>query len=116
MNILARLRGIDRQHWHVCYNCMMLTGHDTVKAVFYSEGPAVLVLGRPLIACPRCGSTNTKSFQNLKDEGAEAPLWGLERIVREHPRRLFVVKPAVPRAGSDAPAPRVTGNTGNTLQ
>ena len=101
MGILDRLRGIDRRHWHVCYNCMMLTGHDTVRSLFYSEGPPVLVLGRPLFACPRCDNTNTKSFQNLKDEGSEAPLWGLERIVREHPRSHFVVKPAAQPAGSD---------------
>jgi hypothetical protein len=113
VSILARLRGIDRRYWHVCYNCMMLTGHDTVKAVFYSEGPPVLVLGRPLFACPRCGSTNTKSFQNLKDEGAEAQLWGLERIVRQHPRRQFTVKPSQP-AVSEKQA--TAGSAGNTLQ
>lgn len=94
MGLLDKLRGLDRRYWHVCYNCMMQTGHDTPNAIFYSEGPPVLVLGRPWIACPRCGSTNTKSFQTLKDEGAEAPLWGLERTVRQYPRSQFVVRPA----------------------
>jgi hypothetical protein len=114
MGILNRLRGIDRRYWHVCYNCMMLTGHDSVRAVFYSEGPSVLVLGRPLFECPRCASTNTKSFQALKDEGAEAPLWGLERIVRGHPRSQFVVKPAARLAGSEPQAPATRGIKGNT--
>jgi len=115
MGILDRLRGIDRRYWHVCYNCMMLTGHDTVKSVFYSEGPPVSVLGRPLFACPRCTSTNTKSFQNLKDEGSEAPLWGLERVVREHPRSQFIVKPvAQPPVSDGSSASR--GNKETTVQ
>jgi hypothetical protein len=94
MSFLSRLRGIDRRYWHVCYNCMMQTGHDTVKSVFYWSGPPTLVLGRPLVVCPRCGGNNTKSFQTLKDEGSEAPLWGLEHTVRQNPRNLFVVTPA----------------------
>lgn len=92
MGLLDRLRGINRRYWHVCYTCMMETGHDTAKAIFYSEGPPVLVLGRPLIACTRCAGTNTKSFQVLKEEQAESQLWGLERVVRQHPRSTFVVK------------------------
>ncbi|HEV3279447.1 MAG TPA: hypothetical protein VG860_21850 [Terriglobia bacterium] len=94
MGILSRLRGFDRRYWYVCYNCMMQTGHDTVNSVFYSEAPLVDVVGRPSMPCPRCASTNTKSFQTLKDEGSEAPLWGLERIVRKYPRSQFMVKPA----------------------
>src|SRR6516225_10201966 len=70
MEILARLRKSDRKFWYVCYTCMQQAGHDTLKAVFYSEGPPVLVLGRPWMVCPRCGGTNTKSFQTLKDEGS----------------------------------------------
>ncbi|HEV2425549.1 MAG TPA: hypothetical protein VGZ29_12040 [Terriglobia bacterium] len=105
MGILSRLRGIDRRYWYVCYNCMMQTGHDTVNSLFYSEGPLVDVVGRPLMPCPRCGNTNTKSFQTLKDEGAEAPLWGLEQTVRKHPRGHFMVKPksgsTIPPAGSE---------------
>ena len=95
MGFLDRLRGIKRGHWHVCYTCMMESGHDTVKAVFYSEGPPVMVLGRPLIRCPRCAGNNTKSFQALKEERAESQLWGLERVVRRHPRSTFIVSPEV---------------------
>ena len=105
MGILDRLRGIDRRYWYVCYNCMMQTAHDVVNSVFYSEAPLTPVLGRPLMPCPRCASTNTKSFQNLKDEGAEAPLWGLEQTVRKHRRSQFVVKAQTisspPPAGSE---------------
>ena len=101
MGILGRLRGIERRRWFVCYNCMMQTGHDTPASIFYTEISPVPVLGRPLMPCPRCGDTNTKSFQQLKDEGSEAPLWGLEQTVRKHPRRRFIVKPAaVPGATS----------------
>ena len=116
MGILDRLRGIDRRYWHVCYNCMMLTGHDTVKSVFYFEGPPVLVLGRPSFACPRCGSTNTKSFQNLRDEGSESPLWGLERIVRSHPRSQFIVRQPAKAAATDSQPPQVPENKEPTLQ
>jgi hypothetical protein len=94
---------------------MMLTGHDTVKSVFYSEGPPVSVLGRPLFACPRCASTNTKSFQTLKDEGAEAQLWGLERVVRDHPRSQFIVKPGTQPPASD-PASSSRGNKESIVQ
>ncbi|HUI40792.1 MAG TPA: hypothetical protein VL523_02370 [Terriglobia bacterium] len=102
MGLLDRLRGIDRRNWHVCYNCMMQTGHDTAMSVFYSEGPPTLVLGRPLMVCPRCGNNNTKSFQALKDEGSEAPLWGLEQTVRKHPRSQFIVKPQAISGAADA--------------
>jgi len=95
MGFFDRLRGGDRRHWHVCYTCMMESGHDVVKAIFYSDGPPVLVLGRPLMQCPRCAGNNTKSFQALKEERAEAQLWGLERVVRQHPRSMFVVKAEV---------------------
>jgi hypothetical protein len=96
MGFFDRWRRIDRRHWHVCYTCMMQSGHDTLRSVFYSERPPVLVLGRPWMQCPRCAGTNTKSFQTLKEEGSEAPLWGLEQVVRKHPRSQFIVKPAVP--------------------
>ena len=78
-----------RRHWHVCNTCMGQTGHDTRKSVFYSEEPPVYVLGRPWTECPRCGGTNTKSLQDLKNEGADAAVWGLERIVRKLPRREY---------------------------
>jgi len=92
MGILERLLITNRKFWFVCYTCMQHTGHDTLKAVFYCEGPLVTVLGRPLMKCPRCGSTNSKSFQDLKDEGSGSALWGLENIVRKYPRRQFEVK------------------------
>lgn len=105
MGWFDRLRRLDRRYWHVCYNCMMQTGHDTAHSIFYSEGPPVLVLGRPWMECPRCGNTNTKSFQALKDEGAEAPLWGLEQTVRQYPKSRFVIKRAAQAStGSDQPA------------
>jgi hypothetical protein len=50
-------------------------------------------MGRMMFPCPRCSSTNTRSFQQLKEEGSEQALFGLERVVRQHPRRLFEVKP-----------------------
>ncbi len=83
----------NRKFWFVCYTCMMQTGHDTVKSVFYSQGPRVLILGRPWMQCPRCQGTNTKSFQELKDEGSDSALWGLEQTVKKYPRRQFEVKP-----------------------
>ena len=104
MGFWSRLRGIDRRYWHVCYNCMMQTGHDTVNSIFYWDGPPLMVLGRPMVPCPRCGNTNTKSFQTLKDEGSEAPLWGLEQTVRQHSRSRFVVKSGPPPAAGSANA------------
>ena len=94
MGILNRLRKTDRKFWHVCYACMQQTGHDTLKAVFYSERAPVVILGRPWMQCPRCAGTNTKSFQTLKEEGSRSALWGLENIVRKYPRRQFEVKTA----------------------
>lgn len=104
MGLFDRLRRLDRRYWHVCYNCMMQTGHDTANSIFYSEGPPVLILGRPWMQCPRCGNTNTKSFQALKDEGADAPLWGLEQTVRQHPRSRFVIRPAASTPNDQATA------------
>lgn len=95
MSLFDRFRKLDRRFWHVCNTCMMQTSHDTVKSVFYSEGPPILILGRPWMQCPRCGGTNTKSFQQLKDEGSASALWGLEQIVKKHPRREFEVPAAV---------------------
>lgn len=94
MGILDRLLKKDRAHWFVCYTCMMQTGNDTEKSIFYSEDPPVLILGRPWQQCPRCNGTNTKSFQQLKDEGSGGILFGLERIARKHPRSYFEAKPA----------------------
>ena len=94
MGIVSLFRRIDRKRWFVCSTCMQQTAHDTMKSVFYSEDPPVLFLGRPMAQCPRCGSTNTRSFQEIKEEGSESALWGLEQIVKRYPRRQFEVKRA----------------------
>ncbi len=88
----------DRRFWFVCYTCMMQTGHDTEKSVFYSEGEPVAILGRPWMQCPRCLGTNTKSFEELKREGSDSAVFGLERLVKKFPRSHFEVKPAEARA------------------
>ena len=92
MGLLDRLLKKDRKFWFVCYNCMMRTGHDTLKSVFYSEGAPVFILGRPWMQCPRCDGTNTKSFQKLKEAGSESALWGLEQLVKKYPRTQFELK------------------------
>lgn len=92
MGILDAFRKKTRKFWFVCYTCLQVTAHDTLKSVFYYEGSPTLVMGRPLTPCPRCQSTNTVSFQQLKDDGSEAQLWGLERIVKQHPRSFFEIK------------------------
>ena len=94
MGLLSAFRKIDRKRWFVCSTCMTESRHDELKSVFYSEGPPVLVLGRPWMKCPRCGGTNTRSFQEIKDDGSEAAIWGLERIVKKYPRRQFEVRSA----------------------
>jgi hypothetical protein len=92
VGLLDRFLKKRRKFWFVCYTCMMQTGHDTLKSVFYSEGAPVLILGRPWMQCPRCQGTNTKSFQQLKEEGADAALWGLEQLVKKYPRSQFEVR------------------------
>ncbi len=92
MGILDVLRKGDRKSWFVCYNCMLLTSHDAVKSIFYYTGPPVDVFGRPVTPCPRCDNANTVSFQQLKDAGSEAQLWGLEQIVKQHPLSTLEVK------------------------
>jgi hypothetical protein len=92
MGIFKRSVKADRRFWHVCYTCMQQTGHDTLRAVFYTQRAPIIVLGRPWMQCPRCASTNTKSFQDLKDEGSGSALWGLENLVRKYPRRQFEVE------------------------
>ncbi len=96
MGLMSFFRRVDRKRWFVCSTCMQQTGHDTLKAVFYSEAPPVLVLGRPFAKCPRCCGTNTRSFQDIKNESSPSTLWGLERIVKQYPRSQFEVKPAEP--------------------
>ncbi len=92
MGLMSLFRRVNRKHWFVCSACMQQTGHDTLKSVFYSEAPPVLVLGRPFAKCPRCGGTNTRSFQEIKDESSPSTIWSLERIVKQYPRSHFEVK------------------------
>lgn len=94
MSILNFFKKIDRTRWFICHNCLMHNDHDTLNSIFYSESPMVNILGRPNMICPRCNDGNTRSFQEIKDEGSESTLWGLERIVRKHPKSRFIVKPA----------------------
>lgn len=94
MSILNVFKRIDKTRWFVCHNCLMKTNHDMLSSIFYSESPMVNVVGRPTMICPRCNDANTRSFQELRDEGSESTLWGLERIVKRHPRSRFVVKPS----------------------
>ena len=92
MGLMDVFGNSERKSWFVCYNCMMQTGHDEVKSIFYYAGPPTLINGRPFIPCPRCQNTNTVSFQTLKDDGSKAQLWGLEQTVKKHPRSTFEVK------------------------
>jgi hypothetical protein len=96
MSVLSIFRRIDRRFWFVCHNCLLRTNHDARQSVFYSENPPVALMGRPTMLCPRCHDANTRSFQELKDEGAEPALWGLEHLVRKYPRSQFEVPPAKP--------------------
>lgn len=91
---MGLFRKIDRDHWFVCYGCMGTSDHQEMKSVFYSRAPKVVVVGREWQQCPRCGGTNTKSFTELKTDGQESALWGLERIVKKHPRSDFEVAPS----------------------
>jgi hypothetical protein len=91
MGLLDIFGKSDRKNWHVCYNCMQMSGHDELKSVFYYAGPPTVAMGRAFIPCPRCQSTNTISFQKLKDDGSEAQLWGLEQTVKKHPRSTFEI-------------------------
>lgn len=112
MGILSLFRRIDRKRWFVCSHCMQQTAHDTLKSVFYSEDPPVMVVGRPMALCPRCGTTNTRSFQEIKEEGSESALWGLEQFVRKYPRRQFEVKCAeVSTPSSNAPPARPSSSS-----
>jgi len=92
MGLMSIFRRVDRKRWFVCSACMQSTAHDTVKSVFYSEAPPVLVVGRPFAKCPRCGGTDTRSFEEIKKESSPSTIWGLERIVKQYPRSQFEVK------------------------
>jgi len=89
MGLLNLLKPINRDQWFLCHECLMQSGNDSTKSIFHSRAPKVLILNRPLQKCPRCGSVNTKSFQELKDEHKDSTLFGLERIVKKHPRAQF---------------------------
>jgi hypothetical protein len=41
------------------------------------------------------GRATANAFQQLKDEGSDQALFGLERIVRQHPRDTFEVQSKV---------------------
>jgi hypothetical protein len=84
---------IDRTKWYVCHTCLGNSNHDASRSIFYTEAQPVEVLGRLTMLCPRCNDTNTRSFQEMKEDGSEAALWGLERIARKGPRSKFEVKP-----------------------
>lgn len=90
MNFLSGFKK-DRAHWYLCYACLGNSNHDETKSIFHSQAAKILVLGRPLQQCPRCGGTNTKSFAELKEEGRDSTVWGLERAVKKHPRSQFEV-------------------------
>ncbi len=94
MGLLDLLKPIERKHWFLCYACLMETNHNAEKSIFYYDGPPTPLKGRPLYPCPRCASSNTVSFQQLKEEGSKSQLWGLERIVKTKPRSEFASKPA----------------------
>lgn len=94
MGLLSFFRKIDRRRWFVCYTCMGASDHQELKSVFYSVAPKVLVVGREWQRCPRCGGTNTKSFAEIKSDGQDSAVWGLERIVKQHPRSVFEVTPS----------------------
>jgi hypothetical protein len=89
MGVLSHFKKIDRKHWFICHTCLMQTNHDTMKSLFFYDGPGENFLGRPMYPCPRCSSTNTRSFQQLKEEGSDQALFGLECVVRQHPRSKF---------------------------
>ncbi len=91
---MSLFRRINRKHWFLCSHCLLATEQDTLRSVFYYDGPGEDFLGRTLTRCPRCLTTDTRSFEEIQREGSGAALWGLERIVKQYPRRRFVVKPA----------------------
>jgi len=93
MSVLNYLKRINRQHWFICHACLMQTNHDPMRSLFFKDTPGENFMRRIMFPCPRCSSTNTRSFQQLKEEGSEQVLFGLESIVRQHPRHVFEVEP-----------------------
>jgi hypothetical protein len=94
MSVLNFLRRIDRRHWFICHSCLVQTNHDPERSLFFQDTPGEDFMGRMMFPCPRCASTNTRSFQQLKDEGSNQALFGLERVARRHPRSVFEIKSA----------------------
>jgi hypothetical protein len=93
MSVLNYLKRINRKHWFICHVCLTKGNQDPLTSLFFQDTPGEDYKGRMMYPCPRCSSTNTRSFQQLKQEGSEQALFGLERIVRQHPRSQFEVKP-----------------------
>ena len=62
MSIFNLLRRINRRHWFICHACLMQTNHDAVNSIFYQDTPGQDFMGRRMFPCPRCSSTNTRSF------------------------------------------------------
>ena len=92
MGLRGVFRKVDRRHWFIRHNYLVLSDHDPMKALFQCASPGQEFLGRVMYKCPRCSSPNTRSFEQLKAEGSEGALFGLERIVKRHPRGRFEVK------------------------
>lgn len=93
MGFWDRFRRLHRPFWHICYECLKVSGNVAEEAIFYYDGRPEEVGGRQAVGCPRCQSVNTRSFQFIKDEQEDSKLFGLERIVRSNPRSRFPVKP-----------------------
>jgi hypothetical protein len=96
MGIIDKLRGLDRTKWFVCYDCMGRQSERPENAIFFYDGAPHVEHGRNWWKCTRCESINTRSFQFLKENGEDTALYGLERVVKSHPREHFLVekKPA----------------------
>jgi hypothetical protein len=75
MSVLGQFKRINRQQWFICHTCLMHANHDPMKSLFFDDGPGEDFLGRNMHPCPRCANTNTRSFQQLKDEGSDQALF-----------------------------------------
>lgn len=102
MGFLDMFRSLNREHWFVCYNCLNTNGHVAEEAIFFYDGPPEMIQGRGWVRCPRCSDLNTRSFHFLKEDGSDAQVFGLERIVKSNPRQRFPVKPHPENVGSAA--------------
>ncbi len=95
MGLFSIFRRVKRSAFFLCYECMRQMSAesepDASKAIFYSDGPPEVRDGRSHYRCPRCQALNTISFKQLKESDQAAQLFGLEQIVKQHPRSLFVV-------------------------